>query len=53
MSPLLALLPLIILYVVFRAVMHYRAGRKQWCIQFCIIAGFLTCILGYELWLRL
>lgn len=53
MSPLLVFLPFLIVYVVFRAVMHYRAGRRNWFIQYVIIAGFLTCILAFECWMQL
>jgi hypothetical protein len=52
MSPLLAFLPILIVYIVVRAVMHYRAGRRNWCIQYVIIAGFLTCVFAFECWMH-
>jgi len=52
MNFLLITLPFLIAYVLLRAYMHQRAGRKNWRNQMYIIAGFMTCVLLLELWLK-
>jgi len=39
------LLPLLLAYVIFRAISHYRAGRKH----FFIATVFIACILLFEI----
>jgi len=52
MNPLFLILPLLIVYSAVRAMMHRKAGRKRWCIQYFFVAGFFACILIFELWMQ-
>ena len=49
MPPLFYLLPFLLAYLVFRAVSHYRAGRKH----FFLFTVFFSCIILYEIVLQL
>lgn len=48
MSPLFFFLPILLCYLVFRAVSHYRAKRTQ----FFLLTVFISCIIAYEIALQ-
>lgn len=51
MNPLLFLLPAFAVYLVIRAVMHKRSGKPRWFAHYLVMAGFILCIFGFELWM--
>ena len=53
MNPLLFIMPVLAVYLVFRAVMHKRTGRVKWFAHYLIMAGFILCIFFFELWMSL
>jgi len=50
-NPLLFLLPAFAVYLVIRAVMHKRSGKPRWFAHYLVMAGFILCIFGFELWM--
>lgn len=53
MSPLLFLLPAFSVYLVIRAAMHKRIGRRRWFIHYLFMAGLIFCVFLFELWMHL
>lgn len=53
MNPLLFIMPVLAVYLVFRAVMHKRTGRAKWFAHYLVMAGFILCIFFFELWMSL
>ncbi len=51
MNPLIYILPMCVAYALLRAYLHRKAKRKMWMIQMLILAGFMSCVWLYELWL--
>lgn len=48
---LLIVLPMAVVYAVFRAWMYWRAGKTIWMAQFIIITCFMLAVLAYEIWM--
>lgn len=48
---LFIVLPMAIVYALFRAWMYWRAGKPMWMAQFIILTCFMLAVLGYELWM--